>query len=184
MCERTIMKERLRQIEGVLLTRFQEVLVARPCTLVNYSSDRGRKTYKDRESLKHGERLAFLASLLSKSEFCFLQDIFRDALKYLTDKMMNLELSNGDLFYLVKKVVVLDCVTDLKSDFYATAKESLFQNAYWVSDVSYITDFLKLLPQMHTQEDNERIIGIIDNIVDNHLDDNDPQFLKNQVSRI
>ena len=54
--------------------------------------------------------------------------------------MMQIEISNDDLFHLVKKIVLLECLEDLKIDFFAAAKESIYRNAYWISDVTYISD--------------------------------------------
>jgi hypothetical protein len=181
-CERVAKKGRVEQLRELLETALQETLSAPPCTIINYSSDRGRSTYKGRERLKYGTRLAFIATLLEKREFSFLCDFFREALDELTKQTQALELANDDLLVLAKRALALDCITDLEDDFFSAAKESLFQNAYWVSDVSCITDLFELRPQRFTLEDRERIKEALSDIVSNNLDDDDPQLLDGELS--
>ena len=184
VCDKAMMKRRVNEIQEILVARLQETWLAKPCTLINYSSDQGRVNYKGPEPLRHGKRLAFLASLLTKREFSFLVDFFRSALRYLSDQMMSLRLENNDLFYLVEMIETMDCVNDLRDDFLNAAKESLFQNAYWISDVSYIGKFLDMPVQTCTEEDRERITEIISDIVENNLDDDDPEWLNYQLSSL
>jgi hypothetical protein len=124
-----------------------------------------------------------VASLLQKSEFDFLEDMFRKAFKHLIDQMSDLGLSNDDLLRLVKKVIDLSCVIDLRSDFLAVAKESFYRNADWISDVSCLVEFLELCPKVSGPEDKDRVVQTIDDIVDN-LDDNDPQLLSDELSSL
>jgi hypothetical protein len=183
LCEKAMTKGLVRQMTAVLLARLQEALPARPCTLINSSSDRGQSTHKGRGFLKHVARLIFVASLLQKSEFDFLEDMFRKALKHLIDQMSDLGLSNDDLLRLVKKVIDLSCVIDLRSDFLAVAKESFYRNADWISDGSCLVEFLELCPKVSGSEDKDRVVQTIDDIVDN-LDDNDPQLLSDELSSL
>ena len=97
--------------------------------------------------------------------------------------MPDLTLSNDDLLGLSKKIAELDCISDLKSNFFTVAKESLFKNAYWVSDASCIANFIELRQQMFSQEDRERIAETVRVIVDDHLDD-DSQFLSDELSSL
>ena len=113
-----------------------------------------------------------------------MRSFFRIALNQLTKQMPELHLSNNDLFVLAEEVSVVEGVDDLANAFFAAAKESLYRNAYWVSDVSYITDLMKLHPQIFTPDDRERIIETVRNIVDNHLDDDDAQLLSDELSTI
>lgn len=99
--------------------------------------------------------------------------------------MPGLKLSNYDLLGLSKKIAELDCINDLKSDFFTVAKESLFVNAYWVSDASCITDLIELCSKTVSQEDRERIAETVHDIVDNHLDYNDDaQQLSDELSSL
>jgi len=184
ICERVAKSERVREFQQELEAALQETLSATPCTLMNYSSDRGRSTYKARDSLRHGARLAFVASLLGKADFAFLKGLFQSALNDLMKQMPDSDLSNADLFMLVKETAPLEGIDDLKGDFFAAAKESLFRNAYWISDVSYITDLMELSPQMFTTEDRELITEKVKDIVDNHLDDDDAQLLSAELSTL
>ncbi len=181
ICEKGMAIGLVGQIKEILLTALKETIPARPCTLVNYSSDQGRSTYKGRAMLSRVERLAFVASLLKKREFGFLKDMFREALVELTTQIMDFEAPNGDLLRLVKEVIALDCITDFKTDFLIAAKESFYQNVYWISDVSCLSEFLELCPDVRISEDGNRIIEVIENIVDNHLDDDDPQLLSDEL---
>ena len=99
--------------------------------------------------------------------------------------MPELKLSNDDLLGLSKKIVELDCINDLKSDFFTVAKESIFVNAFWVSDASCITDFIELFSKIVSQEDRERIAKTVRDIVDNHLDySDDAQQLGDELSSL
>jgi len=173
-----------QQLQSALLGGFKSTLSATPCALINYSTDRGRSTYKARWSIRYGARLGVIASLIAEDDFSFLEDYFRVRLKILTKKMPDLKLSNDDLLGLSKKIAELDCINDLKSDFFTVAKESLFENAYWVSDASCIADFIELCSKMVSQEDRERIAETVSDIVDNHLDDDDAQLLNDELSSL
>lgn len=173
----------IEQLQSALIGRFKSTLSAPPCALINYSTDRGRSTYKVRWSIRYGARLGFMASLIAGDDFFFLKDFFRERLKNLIEEMLDLKLSNDDLLGLSKKIAELDCINDLKSDFFTVAKESLFKNAYWVSDASSIADFIELRNQMFSQEDRERIAETVRVIVDDHLDD-DSQFLSDELSSL
>ena len=72
----------------------------------------------------------------------------------------------------------------LRVIFFTVAKESLFKNAYWVSDASYIVDLIELCSKMVSQEDRERIAESVRYIVDNHLDDGDAQLLSDELSSL
>jgi hypothetical protein len=183
VCERAKKKGCIQQIQNALLCGFKSTLSAKPCALMNYSTDRGRSTCKMRWSLRYAARLGFMASLIADDDFSFLKDFFRECLKGLTKKMPDLTLSNDDLLGLSKKIAELDCISDLKSDFFTVAKESLFKNAYWVSDASCIANFIELRQQMFSQEDRERIAETVRVIVDDHLDD-DSQFLSDELSSL
>ena len=122
--------------------------------------------------------------LIAEDDFSFLKTFFRERLKILTKKMPDLRLSNDDLLGLSKKIAELDCINDLKSDFFTVAKESLYDNAYWVSDASCIADLIKLYSKTVTQEDRERITETVCDIVDNHLDDDDAQHLSDELSSL
>jgi hypothetical protein len=184
ICERFAKSGRVKGLQQELLVAVQNTLSSAPCILINYSSDRGRSTYKDREPLRNGARLAFIASLLGKAEFSFMSSFFRKALNELTKKMPDLHLSNNDVFLLTEEVSVVEGIDDLANAFFAAAKESLFRNAYWVSDVSHITDLMELHPQLFTTDDRERIIETVRNIVDNHLDDDYAQLLSDELSTV
>jgi hypothetical protein len=152
-------------------------------TYINYCFGQGWSTYKGRKFRNHVARLAFVVSLLQKNEFDFLEDMFRKALKHLIEQMPDLGLSNDDLLRLVKKVIDLSCVIDLRSDFLAVAKESFYRNADWISDVSYLVEFLELCPKVSGADDKDRVVQTIDVIVDN-LDDDDPQLLSDELSSL
>jgi hypothetical protein len=98
--------------------------------------------------------------------------------------MPALGLSNHDLLGLSKKIAEMDCINDLKSDFFTVAKESLYENAYWVSDASCIVDHIELSSKMVSKEDRERITETVRDIVDNHLDDDDTQQLSDELSSL
>ena len=180
LCEKGMSQGLVGQMEGILLIGFQRTLLAKPCTLVNYSSDRGRSIYKERATLSYVERLAFVASLLKNQEFDFLENMFREALKHLTSKILDFVPPNGDLLRLVREVIALDCLADLKIDFLIVAKESFYRNAYWISDVSCLTEFLALCSELRISEDGDRIVEVIDGIVNNYLSD-DPQLLSDEL---
>ena len=185
LCERAKKKGCIQQLQSALLCGFKSTLSAKPCALINLSTDRGRSTYMDRWSLWHGERLGFMASLIVGDDFSFLKDFFRECLKDLTKKMLDLKLSNYDLLNLSKKIAELDCISDLKSDFFSVAKKSLFKNVYRVSGASCIADLMELRPQIFSQEDRERIAETVRDIVDDHLDyDDDPQLLSDELSSL
>ena len=98
--------------------------------------------------------------------------------------MINGKISNTDLIGLSKKVANLDCVSDLKESFFIAAKESLYTNAYWVSDASCVVDLIGLFPQVFSQKDHERLAEQVREIVDNHLDDDDAQLLSDELSSL
>ena len=182
LCENGMTKGFAGQIKEILLTGFEEALLARPCTLINYSSNRGRSTYKERTTLSRVERLAFLASLIKKREFDFLEDMFRGFIRELSTRILDFKPSNEALLSLVKEVVALDGLVDLKTDFLVAAKESLFQNVNWISDIYCLTNFLELCTEMYGSEDDDRIVKVIEDIVDYCLEDEkDPQFLSNEL---
>jgi hypothetical protein len=175
----------VQKLQRAITGGFKSTFTATPCALINLSTDRGRSTYKARWSIRYGERIGGIASLIAEDDFSFLEDFFRERLKILTKKMPGLKLTNYDLLGLSKNIVELDCINDLKSDFFIVAKESLFVNAYSVSCASYITDFIELCSNMVSQEDRERVAETVRDIVDNHLDYNDDaQKLSNELSRL
>ena len=102
----------------------------------------------------------------------------------LTKKMPDMKISNTDLLGLSKKVAVLDCISDLKESFFMAAKESLYTNAYWVSDASCIADLIELCPQVFSQEDHVRLVEQVREIVDSHLDYDDAQLLSDELSSL
>jgi len=181
LCEKAVVNGLVSQMKEILLSDLQETILAEPCALINFSSDRGRSTYKKRATRSHVERLAFVASLLKKPEFVFLQDIFRRFLRDLTSQMLKGEAPCEDLLRLVKEVAVLDCVADLKPDFLIAAKETFYRSAFWISDVSCLTEFFRLCPGLRLSDDGNRIVEVIDDIVNNHLDDDDPQLLSDEL---
>jgi hypothetical protein len=129
-CERVAKDGRVKELRKALSDALQRNLLVSPCALINCSSDGGRSTYKARESIKKGARLAFVASLLRAREFAFLSEFFRNVLHDLIEQLPVLSLSNDDLLQLATRALPLDCVRDLADDFFEVAKESLFQNAY------------------------------------------------------
>lgn len=170
-------------MKSILLAGFHETLFARPCTLINYSTGRGHSTtYKNRMTINNGARLNYLASLLQKSEYNYLEDIFRVSLKHFTDQMINMIFWKDDLLRLVKHVMALKCVSDLKDSFLAASRQSFCLNSYWISDVTCLIEFLELCPELRKIEDEDIIAKIVGDIVDNHLDDNDPQKLSGDLS--
>ncbi len=183
MCERVAKQGPVKKVQGPLLAALQRTLATPPCALTNYANIGGHSTYKGRDRMRNGARLGFVASLLGTGEFSFMRDWFRTSLDELTRHMRDLELSNDDLLMLAKKVSALDCISDLADDFFATAKESLFRNANWVSDVSCITDLMELRPQTFMPEDRQRIAGLVGDIVDN-LHDDDSQLLGSELSSL
>ena len=184
LCERAKKKGYIQQLQNALLCGFKSTLSAKPCALINHSNDRGRSTYMARWSIWHGARLGFMAALIAGDDFSFLKDFFRECLKDLTREMLDLKLANYDLLGLSKKIAELDCISDLKSDFFTVAKESLFKNAYRVSDASCIADLIELRPKIFSQEDRERIAETVRDIVDDHLDDDDAQLLSDELSSL
>lgn len=174
----------IQKIESDIIEGLKSTLSATPCALINYSSDRGRSTFKARWSIRYGARLGFIASLINYDDFSFLRGYFRECLMGMTKKMLEMKISNTDLIGLSKKVANLDCVSDLKESFFIAAKESLYTNAYWVSDASCVVDLIGLFPQVFSQKDHERLAEQVREIVDNHLDDDDAQLLSDELSSL
>lgn len=87
MCEKKLTKENINHLTPVLPPIIQGLLLSKPCTLINYSTGQRGSTYKDRQSLKRGERIGFLSTLLLENEFRFLEDILRDILKQVTTQI-------------------------------------------------------------------------------------------------
>lgn len=184
ICEKVAKKGQVLEFQHDLSAALQDTLSVVPCRLINYSTGRGRPTYKARESIRHGARLSYIATLLLKNEFVFLKDFFQTALREMTNEMVSLRLSNDDMFELVKNVAELEGMESIKEDFFAAAKVSLFNNAYWVSDVSYITDLMELHPQMFVPEDRDLLIEKVKDIVYYLPDDDDPQYLSDELSNL
>ena len=170
LCQREMGKETLSQIEEVLLTSIKRTLTARPCVPTPYS---GRVA-----------RLSFVASLLNKRKFAFLEDMFKEALEDLMAQIQDLKPQNESLFSLVEEVITMDSLADLQADFLNTAKASFYENAPWISDMVPLTNFLELCPEMRSSEDNDRIMAIIDDNVDNRLDENDPDCLNDDLDSL
>jgi len=154
-----------------------------PCALINYSSGRGNPSYKGRDRLKTGSRFAFLAGLLKKHGFPSLRERFRSMFGELIKEMPGLRLENDDLLTLATEVKGLDCVGDMWKTFCDAAKESLFANAFWLSDVLCIAEFFALRPGSFTAEQRDRVIETVDGIIDN-LDDDDPQLLEGELESL
>lgn len=171
----------IQKIKNEILEGLKSTLTATPCALINYSSDRGRSTYKTRWSIRYGARLGFIASLINNDDFSFLKDYFRECIMGMTEKILEMNISNTDLIGLLKKVVDLDCVSDLKESFFMAAKESLFTNAFWVSDASCIADLIGIFPQIFSPEDHERLAEQVREIVNNNLDEDDAQLLSDEL---
>jgi hypothetical protein len=155
----------------------------RPCALINYSSGDGAPSYKGRDRLKPGSRLAFIAGLLKKHGFPTLCQGFRLALGELMKEMPGLRLDNDDLLTLATEVKDLDCIGDMWEMFFDVAKESLFENAFWLSDVLCIAKFLDLRPGSFIEEERDKVIETVDSIIDN-LDDDDPQLLDGELASL
>jgi hypothetical protein len=102
--------------------------------------------------------------------------------------MQRLSPLNEGLFTLVKNVVQnalpLGCTTGFEDDFFKTAKEALFDNAYYSWDISYICEFVELLPQMSAPDDEERISELLDYIIDNNLNHDDAALLNDELSSL
>ena len=174
----------VEKIQNAILEGLKSTLSAGTCALINYSTDRGRSTFKTRWSIRYGARLGFIASLISHEEFSFLKEYFRDCIMDLINKMLDMKIDNFDLLGLSKKVAELDCISDLKEKFFLTAKESLYANAYWVSDASCVTDLIEIFPQVFSQEDHVRLAEQLREIVDDHLDYDDAQLLSDELSTL
>ena len=185
LCERAKKKDCIKKLKNPFLCAFKSTLSTNPCGLLNHSLNNG-STYKDRWPFRfrYGDRLAYIASLLQNDDFSFLKDFFRECFKSLTTEMLDLEIPNRDLVNLSKNVAGLNCISELENGFYIAVKESLFENAYWVSDAACIVDFLELHPQFSSQEDRERITETVRLIIDDHLDADDAQFLGDELSSL
>ncbi len=184
MCGRLSTKENICQLIPTLPTMIETLLFSEPCTLINYSNGPRGPMHKGRESLKRGQRIGFLVTLLSKDGFGFIENILKDTLKQMTSQMSQLNLSTDDLFELVKRIVTLESLADLKSHFLEAAKEKLYLSAYWISDLTCITDFFELLPEMFLSSDRERISEKIRDIVRDNLDTDDPQWLYDELFQL
>lgn len=158
-------------------------LSVRPCTLINYSSGHGTPSYKGRDRLKLGSRLAFIAELLKNHGLPCLSQGFRSAVVDLIKEMPSLRIDNDDLMTLAIEAKGLDCISDMWEMFCDNAKESLFENAFWLSDVHCIARFYDLRPGSFTDEERNRFIEKIDGIIDN-LDDDDPQLLYDELASL
>lgn len=154
-----------------------------PCALINYSSGRGNPSYKERDRIRPGSRLAFIAGLLKKHGFPSLREGFRPALGKLIKKMPELRLENDDLLTLATEVKGLDCMGDIWETFCDVAEESLFKNAFWLSDVLCIAEFFDLRPGSFTKEQRDRVIDTVDGIIDS-LNDDDPQLLDGELDSL
>jgi hypothetical protein len=184
ICNRAVATGYVSQIQNLLSVLFKDVLLANPCILINYSNDSGRSTYKKHERLRLEAQLAFIASLLSNGKFAFLKDTFRDFLMYFMDNIKQFSVSNDYLLQLATYLDSLDYILDVKYDFFHIAKESMFDNADWISDILFIVDFLELVPHMSNPEDDQRIIELIENIVDSLDCDLDSQTLSDELSTL
>jgi len=181
LCEEGVKKGKTRQIEAIVLTQLKETLTATPCTLIYYSVEGRRSTSRGRTTLCLVERLGFLASLIKERRFAFLKETFRDALKKVAAQLLDIKPRNRDLLRLVEEVVALDYLAGSTNDFLVISKQSLYQNAHWISDVSSLVQFLKVCPEMRSSEDNERIVEHLDSIV-NSLDyHDDPDLLRDEL---
>lgn len=183
-CQRMARSGLTAEFQEEIKAATERTLSAQPCRLINYSVDRGRSTFTDRERLARAERLSSLASLLGRGGFSFMLDFFRNELSRLTTQMAELELQNADLSGLCAHVLRLEGIEDLRDAFLAAAKESLFRNSYWLSDVGYITDLMYVRPQLFAHEDRMLITRTIKGIVDTHLDNDDPQLLSDELSTL
>ena len=175
----------VKDIAEVLTNRFRALLRAIPCNLINISSGRLEPTYKRREFLSIGRRVGFIASLTKKPEFGILNNMLYEAIRDISYQIDRHNLSNNDLLYLVKEIVDLDYIDKkLKDDLLSAAKNSFYENANWIYDVSYTLDFFKLCPRMYnSDEDQSRLINIITEIV-NSLNDDDPEFLSDELYKL
>lgn len=158
-------------------------LSVRPCTLINYSSGHGTPSYKGRERLKLGARLAFIGELLKNHGLASLSQGFRSAVGDLIKEMPGLQIDNDDLLTLAIEVKGLDCISDMWEMFCDIAKESLFENAFWLSDAHCIAKFFDLRPGSFTEVERKRVIETVDSIIDN-LDDDDPQLLNDELASL
>jgi hypothetical protein len=182
ICKYFTGKNKMQGIVTALTNAFQKALKSRPCKLINFSSGKATPTYKGRNFLRMGRRVGFIASLTAKIEFDFLQGMLLRILKDIINQDERHDFINEDLLYLIKEVNDLAFIDKkLKDELFSWAKNSFYENANWIYDVSYALDFFKMCPHIYTSdEDQSRIIDIITEIVYSHSDD-DPEFLSDEL---
>ncbi len=136
------------------MPRTSAALRGNPFALINYSTDRGRSTYKARWSIRYGARLGIIASLIAEDDFSFLKVFFREQLKILTKKMPDLKLSNYDLIWNWSRKITLDCnelrvmillcknvsVMSVCNASYIVQKDFLLKDAYRFRRLKYSMD--------------------------------------------
>lgn len=185
VCRHLAGKSNMNDIAEALTNGFRASLRAKPCNLINFSLDRLKPTYKHRNFLSIGQRVDFIASLTKKPEFEFLKDMVYEFIRDIFYQIDGHKLRNYDLICLLEKIIVLDFIDKkLKDDLLSAAKESFYENAIFISDVSYALDFFKLCPNMYnSDQDRSRIINTIADIVES-MDIDDPEFLSDELCNL
>jgi len=172
-----------KRMESQMELPLFNTLSVKPCALIYYSDGSGTPSYKNRDRLKPGSRLAFIAGLLKKHGFSSLCMGFREALGEFIKEIPGKYLECSDLLRLATEIKDLYCVGDMWETFCDVTKESLFKNAFWLSDVHYIAKYFDLCPGLFTGEERDRLIKKIDSIIDN-LDGDDPQLLDDELGSL
>jgi hypothetical protein len=175
----------VKEIAETLTTMFPALLRARPCNLINISSSRMSPTYKDRSSLRLGQRVGFIASITKKLKFNFLRNTILDILEEILEDIEDNKLTNDDLLYLIKQIDDINYIDKkLKDNLFFTAKESFYESAIWIYDVSCLLDFFELCPYFYDKsEDRSRINYTIKEIV-NSIEDYDPDILSDELDTL
>lgn len=169
-----------KRLEGQMEQALFSTIEAPPCILINRSQGSNQPTYKARYWIKPGSRLSFIGGLLKKYKLPSMTQRFHTSLNDLIKNIPTLRMENGDLLTLATEVNNLDSVSDIWDEFSVVARESLLENAHWLSDALCTVKFFELRPGSFDQELRDRFIEKIDDIIDN-LDDDDPQWLGGEL---
>jgi hypothetical protein len=167
-----LLLDNFAEAKSLLKEKIVSLVNKSSCKLIYIAGVEEKKYYKARSSLGNKKRFGYLASKAANKNYSYLLDVIQD---YKTDLVSNIQQGTfrpEDLTHLLRHLIPLPVLDkDEKRNLLLLAKESMIENANWISQIEDIFEFYKLYPHMQSSEDNNRIHEKAASIVDDVLSD-------------
>lgn len=180
-----LLLDNFAESELLLKEKIANLIKIRPCELCLWAGAMGEKSYKDRSWLSIGRRFGYIASKAGNRNYLYLLDIFQAHIPGIFNEVQRGAFQSDDLVYLLRHLIPLPVLSkDEKRKLLHLAKDSIIENAHWISELEEIFEFLKLYPNMQSLEDNKKIQEKVASIVDNNVLEDDYEMLDDELYRL